>query len=730
MGGNTNILYDLVLRERDRWVLWLPVGMGAGICLYFQLPEEPAIWAGLLVIISGITAGWTIRTVARPVSHVLMVFAIAVTTIGLGMTAAKLRTLNVETIVLQKSIGPTNVSGRIERIETFPAGVRVVLVTPRISGLQPYRTPDRLTLRMRGMQSEYWPGDWIKVRAKLSPPSPPATPGGFDFQRQAFFRGIGAVGFAFGRATVIASANDTNGEGGAYIIARLRHHLTGLITTALPGPQGGLAAALMTGEKRAVDEKTVQNLRDSGLAHLLSISGLHVGLVAGFVFAALRFILALLPFVGLRYPIKKWAALAAILGAFCYALIAGATLPTQRAFLMLSIALIAVVLDRRGISMRSLAWAAIVVLLIQPESLLGPSFQMSFAAVMALIAVYEWVSSRSQARNYALGHERSGLPVWARTAGFYIAGVALTTLVAGLATTPFSAFHFNRFADYSLAANLIAVPITALWVMPWAVIAFIMMTFGLEAYALQAMSWGLDLVMAVAETVSGWPGSVTLIPAMSDWGLIAISLGMIWLCLWQRHWRFWGVVPVAIGMSSVLFIDTPDLLVDGKGQVIALRSESGDLRFSSLVQSTHTRKTWLRRAGQKDMLGFNPRRGNTIQNLDCDQSGCLYRTRYHTLAIAHTPAALIEDCWTADVVISLSPVRRYCPADIVIDRFDLWRNGTHALWVTDNEIRVSTVNSERGDRPWVLRPGVLKPGISKAIALNTSASTRQAGPAP
>ena len=698
MGGDQKF-FEPILRERERWVLWVPVALGAGVCLYFWLPVEPAAWTGPLVLVFSTIAALISRSVTPPLSIILTIVAIVLMALGLGLTAAKTRTLNVEATVLQQNIGPTALTGRVEKIETFPVGVRVILTVPRISGLQPYQTPGRVSLRMKGRQPVFWPGDWIRVRARLSPPSPPAAPGGFDFQRHAFFRGIGAVGFGLGPAEVMALAKDTNGAGGGYFIARLRHHLTGLITTALPGIKGGVAAALMTGEKRAVDENTTQNLRDSGLAHLLSISGLHVGLVAGIIFTGVRFVLALMPFAGLRYPIKKWAAIAAILGAFCYAMIAGATLPTQRAFLMLSLALIAVVFDRRGISMRSLAWAAVVVMLIQPESLLGPSFQMSFAAVMALIAVYEWVTRRSQARR----QERSILPDWVRTVGLYIAGVGLTTLVAGLATAPYSAFHFNRIADYGLAANLIAVPITALWVMPWAVISFALMALGLEAFSLTAMSWGLDLVIAVAETVSGWPGSVTLLPAMPDWGLVIISLGMIWLCLWQRRWRLWGLFPVVLGMASVFYTDPPDLLVDSKGQVVALKSDSGELRFSNLVRAKFTRETWLRQAGQRDMRTFKDWQDQSSAKLDCDVSGCLYQSRQRTLAIAHTPAALLEDCWHADAVISLIPIRRHCPASVVIDRFDLWRDGAHALWVRSDTIDIRTVNGERGDRPWVLK---------------------------
>ena len=716
MGMCCNTIQNLISQERDRWVLWLPIGMGVGICLYFWLPTEPAVWVGPLIFAIGGLSGLTLHKTKMGAPMGPMILAIMLTTVGLGVTAATFRTQDVRAIVLQRNIGPTILTGRIEKVETFPVGVRVFLKNPRISGLQPYQTPHRLSLRLRGKQPDFWPGDWIRVRAKLSSPSPPVAPGAFDFQRQAYFRGVGAVGFGLGQAQIVATTTDNGGDGSAYFIARLRHDITERITKALPGAKGGLAAALMTGEKKAVDKSIVQDLRDAGLAHLLSISGLHVGLVAGIIFAGLRLTLALISYVGLRYPIKKWAAVAAIVGAFLYALIAGATLPTQRAFLMLSFALVAVIVDRRGISMRSLAWAAVAVLLIQPESLLGPSFQMSFAAVMALIAVYEGVTLVSQRRH----HAPTKVPHWLRTAALYVIGVGLTTLVAGLATAPYSAFHFNRIADYGLAANLIAVPITALWVMPWAVVAFVLMGLGLEGVALNIMGWGLDLVIYVSQTVSHWPGSITLIPAVPDWGLISISLGLIWLCLWQRIWRVLGVIPIVIGATSLLFVTPPDLLIDGQGKVIALRSDAGDLQFSTLIQAKRTREAWLRRAGQQKMGTFGLAATGHANHINCDITGCLYRNHQQTIAIVHSPPALIEDCWSADVVVSLAPVRRYCPAPLVIDRFDLWRKGTHALWITDNGIEVRTVNGGRGDRPWVLNPEktrVLNPEKTKTAPL-------------
>ncbi len=450
----------------------------------------------------------------------------------------------------------------------------------------------------------------------------------------------------------------------------------------------------LTGERGAIPKPVLRAMRDAGLAHLLAISGLHIGLVAGILFFAARFLLAAIEPVALRYPVKKWAALAALLGAFFYLQLSGATVPTQRAFLMLAVVLAAVVFDRSAISMRLVAWAAVLVLVIAPESLLSASFQMSFAAVAALVAVYEALAGRSSAWRVGAGR--------VRTTTLYVAGVLLTTVVAGLATAPFALYHFNRFALYGVAANLIAVPLTGLWIMPWAICAFALMPFGLEAVALAPMGWGIDAVIAVATTVAAWPGAVALAPAMPNAGLLAAALGGIWFCLWRGRWRFLGLAGVAAGLATLALVRPPDILINGTGRLMAVRTVSGGLALSSTRISRFEGELWLRRSGQARADPW-PREGlNSDGTLGCDGLGCIYRAGGQTVALAVDRAALDEDCATATVVIGSVPIRPWrCrrPA-VVIDRFDLWRRGAHALWLDPGGVRVRTVAEASGRRPW------------------------------
>jgi competence protein ComEC len=707
------ILINPLIQERSRWVLWIPVAFASGIGGYFALLQEPPFWLGPAVTLTAtVIAIWisyaSTKSLTKEISRTnsflvsALAFAIGVAIAGAGFTAAQWRTQAVATPLLEKRIGPTTVSGQVLKLENYSNGLRVTLGTPHIANLSRHLTPVRVRLRLRGTQPAVLPGDWLDARAILSPPSPPAMPGAFDFQRRAYFQSVGAVGFSLGKARVSARAGEASTFSVANALARLRVYLTQKLMSALPGMSGAVAAALITGERHAIPTQVIDAMRDSGLAHLLAISGLHIGLVAGLLFAALRALTALIPFLALRYPTKKWAAVLALGGAFAYALIAGATLPTQRAFLMLAIALLGVLLDRRGLSLRSVAWAALAVLALQPESLLGASFQMSFAAVTALVAVYESYTAR---RLYGGDGKPAVSRRLAGLIGLYLSGVLLTTFVAGTATAPFAIFHFNRFADFGLAANLLAVPVTALWVMPWAIVAIILLPFGGEHLALVPMGWGITTVVEIAETIASWPGAVTLMPAMPVWGLVTLSIGGLWMCIWRRRWRYGGGVAVIAGIISIAFVSAPDILVDRQGRIMAINGADKRLMLSNVRRNRFERDIWARRLANQVASDAWPATGSALAGaLSCDIAGCIYRRHTKTVALIRHERALLEDCWSADAVISLLPVRGRCPASLVIDKFDLWRNGAHAIWLDGNAVRIQTVNDERGERPWVMRP--------------------------
>ena len=687
------VLAAALAAERERWVLWLPVGFGAGIGLYFAWASEPLRWTAPLWVALCAALGIVGRRQAG-----MVLLALALGSIGLGFADAGHRTDLVAAPLLTHRVGPTYLTGRVLYVAASEKRQRLLLDRLQIDKLAPAATPARVRVTMPARHAPIHPGDWVRLRAELDPPPPPATPGTLDFPRQAFFQRLGAVGFSFGAARVIAAPADAPPETriGAFTcrLNRLRQALLAHVTARLPGATGGLAAALMTGDRSAIPEDVIKAMQDSGLAHLLVIAGLHLSFVAGILFFSVRLLLAAIPAIALNHPTKKWAAAATLAGTFAYLMISGATVPTQRAFLMTSAAVLAVLLDRQALSMRVVAWAALLILMLQPESLLDVSFQMSFAAVVGLIACYE-VASEPLARL----RSRTG---WLGSSLVHLAAVGLTTLVAGLATAPFALYHFNRFVDYGLLGNLLAVPLTGIWVMPWAIVAFLLMPFGLDGLALVPMGWGVDGIIAIARAVAALPGAVLLLPPLPLWGLVLSSAGGLWLCLWRRPWRLAGIAAIIVGLAGIWLVPRPDILVDGEGKFFAVRGADGRLMVSPARGARIAEDSWLRHDGEIAPAPWPKSGASDDGRLRCDALGCIYRADGMLVALPRQDAALVEDCQRADVVVSAVPVRGRCPgARIVVDRFDLWRHGGHAIYLRpDGTVRIETVDQWRGVRPW------------------------------
>jgi competence protein ComEC len=529
----------------------------------------------------------------------------------------------------------------------------------------------------------------------LRAPPEPSIPGAFDFSRHAYFQQLGAVGFGLGGIDRLSSLRtnvrqQSSLDAWRIRLAATRHGIAERVRASLPGPTGAVAAALMTGERGAIPDNVLQAMRDSGLAHLLAISGLHIGLVAGLLFYVTRALLALSPYLVLRYPIKKWAAATALCGAALYLLLVGAPVSTQRAFVMVGLVLLAVMLDRSALSMHVVAWAAAVVLLLAPEQLLAAGFQMSFAAVIGLVAAYEVLSGR---REHRFQRDRGLF----RRALTYLGGLALTSVIATLATGPLAAFHFQRIALYGVAANMLAVPLTAFWIMPWVLLAFLLMPFGLEELALAPLDWGLRLLLAVAEKVAGWPGAAHMVPAMPRALLPLAALSALWLCLWQARWRLYGLIGILAAGTLTAIARPPDLLIGPEGELFAVRLEHG-LYLPEGRDQRFERELWLRRYGEERPT--LPQEDS--EEFRCDRLACIYRRHGYLVSIVRDERALSEDCRLADVVVASVPVsRRDCRAPTaVVDRFDLWREGGHAVWLGRDHLDIRSVADFQGVRPW------------------------------
>ena len=684
---------DAATAERQRWPLWLPVGMGTGIGVYFALPAEPQPWLGTLLLGLCLAVGLLGR---RHPAAVLA--AVAAGSMALGFAVVQWKSQRVAAPVLGRSTGVVTVAGRVVEYDPLPGGLRIVLDRVEISPPQSV-APERVRIRLTGATAPFRAGQRLRVRAVLNPPYAPTMPGGFDFGRQAWFEGLGAVGWALGQPQQLPDpelAGEGWGERLALGLASLRGRVTRRLLDGIGGAEGAVAAALITGEKGAIPPEVAAAYRACGMAHILAIAGLHMSMVAALVFAVVRGGLALIPAIALRYPIKKWTAAIAILFTLGYLLLAGIPISAQRAFCMSTVVLLAVLFDRKAVSLRSLAWAGIACLLWAPDALIGPSFQMSFAAVLALISFYEVV------RGKLMPKREHG---WILHGLMLLVGASVTNMLAGTATAPFGIFHFNRYPTYSLPANLVAVPLVGFWLMPAAILSVLTMPLGLDALPLWLLGRGIWVANVVAATLASWPRASLVVPAPPMAGLVVFSLGGLWLCLWRRRWRWLGVPVMVLAWSSAWLVPPPDLLVDGSGDLVAVRAADGRLLAAAGRGTRMVREAWASRAGDGEPPPpWDAEAEGPDSRLACDQLGCIYRAHGQMVAVARQPEALIDDCQVAGVVVAAMPVRRCASAKVVVDRFAVWREGAHALWLHPDGVEVRSVAAWRGQRPWAPRP--------------------------
>lgn len=693
MGAVRTWILEQIEAERGRWMLWLPVALGLGIATYFELPSEPVLWLGPVAAGAALVAA-----VLAPTGSFLRAMCVGAIAASAGFGLITWRTAAVAAPTLSRPLFSINVEGRVADIQRLPDSVRVVLEAVRLKGGNvppPELTPLKVRVSLGKGAPPMNVGDRLLVLANLSPPSGPATPGAFDFQRTAWFQQLGAIGYALAPATVIDKGRPS---GLVRTIDNLRAEVTRRILAALPGPAGGVAAALLTGEQTAVDRDITQAMRDSGLAHILSISGLHIIFVVGLVMGFVRYGLALIPPLALRVDAKKIAAVVALAFALFYTALAGAPVPAQRACAMAAFALLAILLDRTALSLRLVAWSAVIVLLAAPEVLTGASFQMSFAAVIALIAA--WEAGANWRRRLADRAEASRWR-WAFKIAAMIGASLATTLIASLATGAFAAYHFNRVPLLGIVANMVGVPLTGVWIMPFGLLAMLLMPLGLEQVALVPMGWGIDWLNWVAFQVASWPQTATLVPSMPGLSLWLLTAGGLWLCLWRRRWRLAGL-PVAIGGLLMGPGPAPDLLMSDDGRVLGLRDQKGMVHVASMRVDRFVSETWARRSGQEAARKWIVSAEEEAAGLGCGSGLCRWRKGPWRVAMVSDERRLAEACGSADIVLSTVDAHGRCRGPrLVIDRRDAWREGAQALWLDESGVRRETANAVRGDRPWV-----------------------------
>ena len=685
--------------QEGRSVVWAPVGLLCGLMGYFSLPVEPVFAVG--VVMSLVAAGLLLAARAGLVGApgVLVSFVLA------GFALGQAGTVATGTKVLPASTGKVTVSGWIDELgPDLGKRRRMIVEIERISEVKPDYWPGKARLSVSSDHvGAHARGDYVRFQAWLYPPLTPAMPGGWNYGRVGWFAGIGAGG----RAASALAKPDTMPDRHRWSdrLAGLRSAIAERIRVHLPKRQAGFAVALITGERTGLDKDMREALQLSGLAHILAISGLHMSLVAGGVFWLVRALLAMWPLLALSFPVKKLAALSGLAAAGFYLLISGQAIATQRAFIMLSVMFLAVLLGRSAISMRNLAVAAIIVLVIAPQAVLTPSFQMSFMAVMGLIAGYELLGDWQ-------GRLRRGLaarPFYLRGLVYgllLLIGLSSTTIIASAFTTLPAAFHFNRFAAWSLPANVLAMPIVTFLVMPGAVASVCLMPFGLEYWPLQVMAWGLEAVGAIAAMVSGWPGAASVAGAMLP--PLAFLSGMLICCLalWRGRLRWLaGGLAIVSAIAAIGLGSRPDILIERSAATMAARMQQGYLVPVHARRGRFATERWLLADGDgADLLQAAKRAG-----WSCADDICRGQVKGKSVLWLGRKATAPQDCTRVDIVISASPLRRKCgypsAQQLHIDRFDVWRNGAHAIHITaDGNFKVDTARGISGVRAWVYEP--------------------------
>ncbi|GGZ08720.1 ComEC/Rec2 family competence protein [Novosphingobium colocasiae] len=673
---------------------WLVVCFAAGIAAWFGLPGATAwiVFCGICLILSGIGALALRRSGRDPyiAASFSLIFAMALA----GCLVVWARSHVVGTAPIERPMVGSFV-GRVLAIEhqSAQARDRLVLATREQGTGRAIKV--RVNLPDAHRRPGVEPGALVRFKARLMPPAPPMLPGAYNFARTAWFAGLAASGSALGPVEVVEA-----GQGGA-MLGDLRNRLSAHILSRVDPDAGGIATALVTGDEGALAEGDVDAMRDAGLAHLLSISGLHVSAVIAATFFIVLRLAALIPWLTLRVRLPVFAAGAGALVGIGYTLLSGSEVPTVRSCIGALLVLAATVLGRESLSLRMLAVGAFFVLLLWPEALVGPSFQLSFAAVLAIIAV----SSSAPARRFLAPRDEWWPARLARNAVM----IVVTGLVIEMALMPIGFYHFHRAGVYGALANVIAIPLTTFAIMPLLGLSLLLDTLGLGAPFWWLTAQAIALLLAIARFTAGLPGAVTVLPAFGIKAFALFVAGGLWLGLWPGRVRWLGLPPVCAGTVLLMTLSPPDILLSGDGRTVGVLSEAEGQTGRTLLVLRQSRTDYTR----DNLLELSGMQGEPVLLQDwpgarCNRDFCTLRLerrgrRWLVLLSRGRDAvperALATACERVDIVLSDRFLPRSChPRWLKADRRMLEKTGGLAIRLEDRSIE--TVAAAQQGHGW------------------------------
>ena len=566
--------------DKQRWALWVPVLFALGIGFYFSLSFEPSKWLTLGVIELLVVLAILFRH-----NHVVLKFFAALSIIVAGFTLIQVKTIWLNGPAYNIPEETSYYKGKVVSVDTnYQGRLRFVLSNLTDYDNNTYHGLYRITQRNNNQKVAL--GECIEFVGRISPLPTEVIVGGYQFDRKGYFEGLKGSGFAESRWFKTQCNTKENLSLVSYI-GNLRQKIVSRINNILPPDEASVASAIIAGERGGISQEQYEWYRNSGLAHFLSISGLHMSMLAGLMFFLIRFILAVISPIALRIDTKKVAAVFAIILSSFYLLISGYAIPAQRAYIMTFIVLLGVLTNRRAISLNTIALAAFVVLCISPQVLVSASFQMSFAAVLGLIAFYEKIAGRiSSFLN------TSGVCKYLRVLFLYILGVIVSDFIASLMTLPFAIYHFNMIAIYTTLGNFLAGPIIGLVIMPFMLLSLLFMPIGLDVIFLKIVGGGIDMINHITMWISSLPNAGLQVSSMPHWGLIFIVVGGLWLMLWQAKWRYWGLILIAFGFLSLTFVKIPDIIIAPELKAFAFKNSKGELEIVSSRGGRFAKNIW------------------------------------------------------------------------------------------------------------------------------------------